>query len=537
MADLASITGMVTAEDVPIAIEYRSRRTFSGVVSACVCSICLVIIIVFSTVQRFAGHSPVVWGLEAILTTIGGIFTYALWVIIHKHGEQNIQKNTEDVTIRMKIIFLWLFGIVNILNSAINMAINCDCIAKDGKEQFPGDQEVSIATHIFEIIFNTGQLGFISSYSPYRLKSSTFLNYGISTIILTHVIRWFRTLFASLLNNNLISIKNESNTFRNNCFWTSELSSFRKEIEPWIEPTLTEYSLLAVSLMLRMWISSEEKAKETSNFSIHNERTPLLNQASVQSLNSCVSKGISTNEHSLQFALKNSSVYICILVGIMLCLPILTTVIMASAVQTYTYHYQLSTVIVQCVFKVELFTIILLAYFFFYKQYEEEMNADRFNSSRFILILCTAGSIAYSTFGLIAGFMNKHAEFHAVASALVVQKLFEITCIYLQTVLILQSSSYNTVRLKTFSKGIPVYKIYCVLFIINITMWLVNSYMGKDNSRIMSVETRFYGTYYWRAVHDVVFPITIFYRFHTAMDIYQLYRKYETLHTLRDKEI
>lgn len=532
MANISDITSTITADNIPV--ENLPRRTFSGVVSACVCSTCVVIIIVFSTVPAFASHSPVVWGLEAILTTIGGIFTYILWVFVHKNGEQTLKRNTKDVTIRMKLLFLWLFGIVNIINSAINMAINCDCLAINARDQFPGESIVSIATHVFEIIFNTGQLGLISSYASYRLKSSTLLNYGISTIILTHLIRWFRTIFTSLISNKLIGINSNMSAFLNDCYWNSDLTSFRRSIVPWIEPTLTEYSLLAVSLMLRMWISFEDKSETISNLPSEDERAPLLHHTSLHNANS--SPEISTTENSLRHVLRNSSIYICVLLAVILCLPMLTTVIMVSVVSTYSYHYQVSTAIVQCLFKVELLAIILLAYYFCYKQYEEQNKVDRFKSSRFILILCTAGSIAYSTFGLIAGFMATKEDVYVVASALVVQKIFEIVCIYLQTVLILQSSSFNTIRMINFSKGIPLYKIYCVLFSINITMWLLNSYARKDSDRIMSVERDFYGKNYWKAVNDVMYPITIFYRFHTAMDIYQLYKKYETLHTMHDEE-
>lgn len=412
------------------------------------------------------------------------------------------------------------------------MAIDCDCIDKHGREQFPGELVVSIATHIFEIIFNTGQLGFISSYSAYRLKSSTLINYGISTIILTHVLRWFRTLFTSLLSNHLINDSNYSTSFLNNCYWNTDLTHFRTSIEPYVEPTLTEYSLLAVSLMLRMWISFEKEGRPAFFVSsVTTEQTPLLGSGSRQVSSSGNIQIGFDHSLSLRSAVRSSSVYVCVLVAIVLCLPILTTVIMASAVENYSYHYQLSSGIVQCVFKLQLFIVILLALFLCSKQYKEEYSADKMNSSRYILILCTAGAVAYSTFGLIAGLM--HMAFETLSVALVIQKFFEIACIYLQTILILQSSSYNTARNRNGSRYLPVYKVHCVLFTINIVMWLVNSYMGKVVGSVMHIEASFYGEKYWKAVNDVVYPITIFYRFHTAMDIYQLYKKYEHTYTMQ----
>lgn len=64
----------------------------------------------------------------------------------------------------------------------------------------------------------------------------------------------------------------------------------------------------------------------------------------------------------------------------------------------------------------------------------------------------------------------------------------------------------------------------------------MNSYMGKVVDSVMHIEQSFYGDNYLKAVNDVVLPITIFYRFHTAMDIYQLYKTYENLHNSRCKK-
>uniref|UniRef100_K1PKC6 Uncharacterized protein n=1 Tax=Magallana gigas TaxID=29159 RepID=K1PKC6_MAGGI len=142
MANLDDLRDLMSSERIPENSQQR-KRIFSGVVSACACSICLVIIIVFSTVQEYAGHSPVVWGLEAILTTIAGVFTYIIWIVVHKNGDQSLEKNAEDVTIRMKLCFLWIFGIINILHCAVDMAINFECIDEQGKEQFQGDYVVA----------------------------------------------------------------------------------------------------------------------------------------------------------------------------------------------------------------------------------------------------------------------------------------------------------------------------------------------------------------------------------------------------------
>lgn len=57
--------------------------------------------------------------------------------------------------------------------------------------------------------------------------------------------------------------------------------------------------------------------------------------------------------------------------------------------------------------------------------------------------------------------------------------------------------------------------------------------MGKVVDSVMHIEQSFYGDNYLKAVNDVVLPITIFYRFHTAMDIYQLYKTYKTC-TIQD---
>lgn len=53
-----------------------------------------------------------------------------------------------------------------------NMGSNIDCLLKDGQEPFLYAHYISIATHLTEIFFLVGQLGFLSVYGKFSFRPS-----------------------------------------------------------------------------------------------------------------------------------------------------------------------------------------------------------------------------------------------------------------------------------------------------------------------------------------------------------------------------
>ena len=142
---------------------------------------------------------------------------------------------------------------------------------------------------------------------------------------------------------------------------------------------------------------------------------------------------------------------------------------------------------------------------------------------RVILIFVTAGTVAYVTFGGIAGLMNAKDPYSFL---LFVKKIIQTIFIITQTLLILgiKNTSFRSSPVQV--KYFRVNRIFLCIFTVNTLRWLVDSVaMGHPTSNTLHVRQRqFYGHVYWRTIENTIFPINVFYRFLTAIEMYELYR-------------
>lgn len=143
--------------------------------------ICITIMIVFSTTKPTAKPRLVVWGTEATMTLLCMIVTFVIWLLVKRNTHKflfDIQRR--KVTFNLKLVFFWAFGLANIFNSALNIGSNIDCFLNGGRHPFLSVQNLSILTHLTEILFCVGQLGFLSVYGKLSFRPSLLINYGIS---------------------------------------------------------------------------------------------------------------------------------------------------------------------------------------------------------------------------------------------------------------------------------------------------------------------------------------------------------------------
>lgn len=174
----------------------------STVGPTCISFICITIMIVFSTTKPTAKPRLVVWGTEATMTLLCMIVTFVIWLLVKRNTHKflfDIQRR--KVTFNLKLVFFWAFGLANIFNSALNIGSNIDCFLNGGRHQFLSVQNLDILTHLTEILFCVGQLGFLSVYGKLSFRPSLLINYGISLIISAHLLAWFRFLFDSEFEN------------------------------------------------------------------------------------------------------------------------------------------------------------------------------------------------------------------------------------------------------------------------------------------------------------------------------------------------
>lgn len=487
----------------------------STVAPTCVFFICIIIMIVFSTTKPIAKPRPVVWGTEAIMTLLSMIVTFVIWYLVRRNTRKFlIEKQRRDVTLNIKLVFFWAFGLANVFNSAFNMGSNFDCLLKDGQQPFLYAHYITIVTHLTEIFFCVGQLGFLSLYGKFSFRPSALMNYVISLMIIAHLLRWFRLLFDSIMINTSYSRSNWNETYQNDCYYSSSVTIVLNHMSSYIIPMVTEYSLLSVVIVVRMVVGifSNESIQRNVGENIQD-----------------ISDETATNDElvSSEMLTRRLSATASLTCGIIFSLPFCTAF-------TLTFLDTVNSVdafrIISTIYELEILALLLFGKWKFKSQFADIFIKDKtFSKYNMTLIFITSGAVAYETFGAIAGLMKAENIF---CFLLLFNKILQTSVIIIQTEFILHMKNISFRPKRVQSKYFRANRIFLCIFVINIIRWLVDSIVMGHETDASAIQREFYGNVYWDTIEHTIFPVNVFYRFLTAMEMYELYRNTNTKHSV-----
>lgn len=487
-------------------------------------SFCLVFIIV-NAPQHSGETTNSYWVLEGAVLILGVFSSMGLWISVLRQRRLQLRNDSnKDLTRKIKIVFLWIFGLLCIIMACYDLAVNFDCLSLHKPRSFQGQFELGIATHCFKILFYLVQLGFLSSFAGYALVISIIQNYMISWIILTHLVIWFMNFYGTMHRKMHPNTHNETTVQLNySCFYQSSNQEFRNKLNPFYKPAITEFSLLAAELLMMMWIYSSsdisnDEEHEFSYVSGDNETTSLIQYP--------VGNPSAPNRHFI-----TNTFYFCVLIGTLLSLPfVVSCVVILYSEQPRFIHYEAFLVLL-LIFYIEHF-LLILATFVQVRKFSQwrDIRITTFSKNKSILLLITlTGAIVYSTLEILAVIQvttcSKLDSLDFKIRIIVFMKtLFEMITMFLQTLLIRQS--WHMEKCTAVNK-IPIIKrLFGTLCLINLVIWLVFSVLYDRHTRTTIIEACFYGKGFWYQIRDGVFPITVFYRFHVSMHFYERCRKY-----------
>lgn len=488
-------------------------------------SFCLVFIIV--NAPKYSDEiSNSYWVLEGAVLILGVFSSMGLWISVLRQSRRRLRNDSyKDLTRRIKIVFLWIFGLLCIIMACYDLAVNFDCLFLHKPYSFEGQFELGITTHCFKILFYLVQLGFLSSFAGYALVISIIQNYMISWIILTHLVIWFMHFFGTMHRKIDPNLHNETTNQPNySCFNQPNNQVFRNNLNPFFKPAITEFSLLAAELLMMMWIysSSDISNDEEDEFSYVtgvNETTSLI-QDPVGNPSRIPKRHFITN-----------TFYFCVLVGTLLSLPfVVSTVVILYSEQPRFRHYEAFLTLL-LIFYIEHF-VLILATFVQVRKFSQWRDVRITTSSKnksILLLMTLTGAIVYSTLEILAviqvttcsTFGSLDYKFRIIVF---MKTLFEMITMFLQTLLIRQS--WHMEKCTTLNKIPTIKRLFGTLCLINLVLWLVFTVLYDGHTRTTVIEACFYGKGFWYQIRDGVFPITVFYRFHVSMHFYERCRKY-----------
>ncbi|XP_052069395.1 uncharacterized protein LOC127708538 [Mytilus californianus] len=195
---------------------------------------------------------------------------------------------------QLKLKFLWLFCIGNIIYQALQLAMHLVCKVYNF--------QVTLFW-AFTWTFQICQTVFIHYFSRFEFANVLCLYYGLLVLFVTNISMWSQQTFYTYRINHDINISYLINSTVSNCLYVDGLSKAVGFLNPYLQPVLLEYSLLSLIFLSEMWpkkkvefetlnislstdIDDENQTLLVQNDDLDSEQHPLLPRCSVWHKNS-----------------------------------------------------------------------------------------------------------------------------------------------------------------------------------------------------------------------------------------------------------
>lgn len=479
----------------------------SVVAPPCILFVCITIIIVFSTAKHFT--YPNVIPLITFMTLLSTIVTFVIWFLVNRNKRKYLfTKQRKDVTLNV----LWAFGLANIFSEALFMGSAIDRLLYDVRQPFSCGHYWKLINSLTKLFFYVGQLGFLSLYGNFRFKPSPWINYGVSLMIIINLIVWFEWLFYDIyfMNVDWRKVFNETIRYhRNGCYYVSSIDLIYLNVSPYIDPMSTEYSLLSIIIVVKMFVSISRY--DSNSLSLDYDHQTTSDETTAANIEFVSSK-------ILTRCISTIAVITC---GIVFSLPFMTAF-------TSTFLRTVSSaevfLIISTMFEIEVLALLYFGKWKLKSQFHECFRKEIPTSGYQTALKCTSsGAVAFETFDGIAGLMRAKEFF---CFLLFSNKILQTVVIITLTELIIHTKNVSFRMRHVQDNNFRANCIFLCIFVINVIRWLVESIeMGRIDDRDASfIQKQFYGDTYWKIIKSTIFRFYVFYRFLTTIEMYEIYQ-------------
>lgn len=346
------------------------------------------------------------------------------------------------------------------------------------------------AKHILGFIFNILTIIYVcclfiffSLYFDKRYKKNCKNNVLIFGILISNIGIWLDALFseandlfkANIVNNDTLTLQNIYHSF-------SKADEIIHKTDPFLSPAIIEFSLMVIDIFFS---SKTKNQKDESGYSVWKIIIPISSISS--------------------FALFSFTF----------------TVLLMNFIHVDYPNGFLVYVIMQIVLKIAMFIILIYILFGFIRYVNDEV-IFHFNVSAFVLIISCFGNIVYHMLYLVASFSKTDFLLpFCVIDNSVSLFIAGIQTYFLLGIHSLKKSLPNVKSLNECKRHM--YNACYVLSIINFGLWGSDS-IGESRYPLFSIILyKAYGKTVWKFINKLIFPLTIFFRFHAGMDFLDLF--------------
>ena len=551
--------------------KYRNRgKLTSQILTACMIPVVAVVVAIFY-IRGVMGHADnlALLGITDALIAVSSVFMILLCGLSYKFGAKvSVKKEVLVLSHTPKLIFMWIFGLCLLFLALLKFIETMDYVVRKTNQSAIFSSPRTIPFTLADIIFIITQLFFITYFSKRELKPSILLNIGMSFIVSCNISMWFYSTLSSFYRH---AIRHYQPISKNET--VSELTKFHNSILPFLAPMKTEFNLLIIGFLLTMWdtnndgmLNTEEEFMGTTN---SDTRNPHISRSLLSNPNACINQhpneetelladsileethdsiqgsaitpdrsdedgrlGYGTMEKSTcntTNSRNERSLYLSIIGGILMMVPYVTCCLILVKQKPEQLAFKFSFEVLRGIYIFICFGLLCMTLFQFRPSKTEELTDQRLREKQYILVVSTSGAVTFAALCLFAAVFSDtsshtdHFKTGAIATIYIGQSL-EIIVIFLQTILIIHSE--HVVLICT-SRSLE--KRFVILGLLNFMFWVTDSFIivSIDEDLVTGwIQTDFFTPQGWALIMETIFPFTIFYRFHSALEMYERFRHF-----------
>ena len=398
----------------------------------------------------------------------------------------------------LRLIFMWIFAVACLVDTTLHLLITFS-VFNDCKSTFLWS--IRVVSNSLLITFLITQTVLLSISKIHYIIAGLKLRYALVLTMLCNAAFWFysvaresRTLDSRTANST------QTDKLRSNIF-----EEWSKYLAPVFVPMTVEYTLMSMFFIFEL-------------MGLENNLTDEFDASYDQ-----IGERFAETDPILSFRtprrLKN--LLLPIIIGLVLTVPLLALDIYISLEKTIT-GYEPVYVVYECCWVANHATNLLVSLLGLRILAPVEFrggNARR--KSRIgdsMLLFCCLGIQMIHVFSFYGNFMSTH---HLVGHMVTLRQCVGFVETIIQTMFIVQSTALISHLQR---RHIEMRNLLLAICIVNFALWISDSFV--KHIRVLSVqESKFYKDYYWNVVVDILYPLGIFYRFHSAFECYNLYGK------------
>lgn len=457
----------------------------------------------------------------AVLLTFQSIGVICvLFLIYFRKKASDMNLTTKDTFLKIKLISVYIFGVGYLFHCGYYMwkhNVTQECSDEETNDTIKG---LGIAYNAISIIYTLFLFAYFAAFYVRKRENNVKENAASLGIIIANSCIWLDTLFSEsdfLFKKHLDS--NSSTSIFNKTDSSNRAIEAIEKTDPFLSPAMIEFSLMAIDLLFT-------KTDDSLEGSIPNDSSDVENGVTLDHTDD---RNISTHNEGNEWKDFFKAV-LQILLGIVSFVLFAFTF---TVVLTTESQHQVVTnindfnvyVVMQLILKIIILVLVTISLLSLWP-----FLTFHFNVSAFVLIVTCFGNIVYHMlycFALHFESNQKDEEYGIKKGFITVSWADNIISIIIagfQTLFILgfhSPKNYKNMISKDWENC--VYYVCSLLGVLNLGLWISDS-IGEERLPIFSFSIyKAYEAEVWSVINKIILPLTIFFRFHSGLDLLEFY--------------